>query len=101
MSGLELNADKTELMLLGSQPAEKTYAVTYLEESYNIMSNAKIKINGINFQRDRKLMKLDNVELAMSKMNQALRKWTRRGMSTRVGGAADGAACRRANQSIR
>ena len=82
MSGLELNADKTELMLLGTHPGEKVYEIRYLERTYKVPSSVKIKINGIVFQRDRELMKNENVDTFATKIDQCLRKWTRRNLST-------------------
>ena len=82
MSGLELNADKTELMLLGSHPAEKVYDIEYLGKLYKVPSSVKIKINGITFQRDRNLMRDENVGDVMNKIEQIFRKWSRRSLST-------------------
>ena len=82
MSGLELNADKTELMLLGAHPGEKSYDVAYLGRNYNIASSAKIKINGIFFQRDRQQMKNDNVDAVVSKMEAHFKRWSRRSLTT-------------------
>ena len=82
MSGLELNADKTELMLLGSNPVEKSYNVSYLNQNYNVTSKEKVKIIGILFQRDRQQMKTENVDLAISKIDKHFKNWSRRNLST-------------------
>ena len=82
MSGLELNADKTELMLLGRIQNEKSYNVTYLNDRHVIESKDKVKINGILFQRDRTQMEKDNVEIVMSRIDGHLKRWSRRNLST-------------------
>ena len=82
MSNLELNADKTELLLLGDQPREKTYNVNYLGKNYLVESSAKVKINGILFQRDEQQMCDDNVQEVVKKIDRIFKQWSRRNMTT-------------------
>ena len=80
-SGLILNADKTEVMRLGQQMV-KTYQILYMGKLYQIKTKNKIKINGIDFQSDRKAMVECNVRRAMSRMDKFFKAWTRRNLST-------------------
>ena len=80
-SGLILNADKTEIMALGT-PVVKTYQVLYMGKLYQLQTKNKIKINGIEFQRDQKSLVEDNVKGAITKMDKLFKAWTRRSLST-------------------
>ena len=81
ISGLELNADKTELIRLGSNnPA--TYDVEYRNRNHQIHSQDEIKINGIFFQRQYEPMVTRNVEVAIAKMDKHFKSWSRRSLST-------------------
>ena len=80
-SGLTLNADKTELMTLGSSEP-RTYHVNYTNSEYEIKTKEKIKINGILFQRRYDEMVTDNVNAAVGKMDKMFRNWSRRNLST-------------------
>ena len=81
MSGLELNADKTELIRLGSNdPAH--YNVAYMNRNHRISSQDEIKINGILFQRQYEPLIKSNVEAAIKKMDQHFKNWSRRSLST-------------------
>ena len=80
-SGLILNASKTELLLLGSD-LEKVFSVNYMGEVFRIATKPKIKINGINFQRDIVDLVDDNVNVTASRMDKHFRTWSRRSLST-------------------
>ena len=80
-SGLVLNADKTEIMLLGSN-IESSYDVTYLNKPYTITTKANIKVNGIVFQRNYDSMVTVNVKAAMDRMDKFFKSWSRRSLST-------------------
>ena len=82
LSGLELNADKTELMRLGENPAPKTYKIKYLDKEFELKSCDHIKINGILFQRNQDLMVDANIEAARQRIEANLAKWSRRNLST-------------------
>ena len=80
-SGLILNADKTELLLVGSD-LEKVYNIKYLGADYRISTKPKIKINGINFQRSSADLVDDNVNVVASRMDKFFKTWSRRNLST-------------------
>ena len=80
-SGLELNADKTELLRLGQAPRPKTYNVSYLSTNIGVDTSESVKINGIHFQRDPKKMEERNVRLVCDKIESNLRRWSRRSLS--------------------
>ena len=86
LSGLELNADKTEIMQLnnstklGSLP--KRFNIRYLAKDYVLETCKETKINGILFQQDVNRMKMANVESIINKMNSVLKKWSMRGLTT-------------------
>ena len=82
MSGLELNADKTEIMRIGKDPNERRYNVTYLGRSYELVSEESIKLNGLFFHRDANEMRRMNVKSAMDKMDTHFKKWSRRSLTT-------------------
>ena len=83
-SGLELNADKTEIMKSGSriEGHNEIFRVNYLNNSYAIAAKEKVKINGILFQANRERLKDENVEAAIGKMDRHFVSWARRGLST-------------------
>ena len=81
ISGLELNADKTELLRLGSEDI-KSYDVAYRSQNHVIKSVNEIKINGLLFQRDRGAMIQRNVNDVVRKMDAQFKSWSRRGLST-------------------
>ena len=77
ISGLELNADKTELLRLGSEDV-KSYDVVYRSQNHVIKSVNEIKINGLLFQRDRGAMIQRNVNDVVRKMDAQFKSWSRR-----------------------
>ena len=81
LSGLELNADKTELMRLGRRQ-EQLYQINYRERNYDLISLNELKINGIFFQNDRGRMMKRNIESILEKMDKHLKSWSRRSLST-------------------
>ena len=81
MSGLELNADKTELMLM-RDGAERSYNVEYLNRSYDVSTSESIKLNGLILHRDKDEMRTQNVKSATEKMDAHFKKWARRNLST-------------------
>jgi hypothetical protein len=83
-SGLQLNADKTELMRIrtANEGIEEVYQATYLDERYIIKSISKIKINGIIFQADEAQTRQVNVEKTIEKINSRFKSWSKRGLST-------------------
>ena len=81
-SGLQLNADKTELMLIGKRVIERAINVQYMGVQHRIETKVKIKINGIIFQRNYSALVEDNLSEAMKKMDKHFRSWSRRGLTT-------------------
>ena len=80
-SGLELNADKTEIMRLGNNEA-KTFSVLYKEADHVIHSLNEIKVNGILFQRDQETLLQRNVDEVVLKMDRQFKAWNRRNLCT-------------------
>ena len=81
-SGLELNADKTEVMRLGNNPPPRSYRVEYLGRQFDVDSCDQLKINGISFQRNHDRILDVNVAAVCEKINKNMTKWSRRGLST-------------------
>ena len=84
-SGLELNADKTEILRFASSQVnrvETSHEVRYSGNEYKLTTKGEIKINGILFQQDADLMKNSNVEAVLRKMEKQLQKWSTRRLST-------------------
>ena len=79
-SGLVLNADKTEIMRLGTN-VERSYDVNYMDVNYCITSKAQVKINGISFHRDYAATVQANVKLATARMDKQFKSWSRRSLS--------------------
>ena len=81
VSGLELNADKTEILRLNGD-IERTYQVTYLNKTFNLTTTPKIKVNGIVLQRDLEALERENADNVCQKMDKHFKAWSRRGLST-------------------
>ena len=81
VSGLELNADKTEILRLNGD-IEQTYQVTYLNRTFNLTTTPKIKVNGIVLQRDLEALERENADNVCQKMDKHFKAWSRRGLST-------------------
>ena len=80
-SGLILNAEKTELMKIGSD-LEGSYSISYRRQRHVIRSGEKMKVNGVIFQRDRTAMVNANVEAVVERMDRQFRNWSKRSLST-------------------
>ena len=80
-SGLELNADKTEILRLNNDN-ETTFNVRYLNKMFNLTTIPKIKVNGIVLQKDLIALERENADAICQKMNQHLKKWSRRNLTT-------------------
>ena len=80
-SGLQLNADKTEVMRLGTAD-QMSYHILYMNTQYVIETKNKIKINGVVLQREESALADENVQLALAKMDKFFRVWSRRNLST-------------------
>ena len=87
LAGLELNADKTEVMrfaseLRGTMFNSVNYRISYLGTGYDIATVKETKINGILFQQDEVEMRTRNVDNVRRKMETQLKNWSKRGLST-------------------
>jgi hypothetical protein len=81
-SGLELNADKTELLRLSRNTnLDKIYEVRYMHKTHKIPLMKETKINGILFQMNEADMKNANVDSCIAKIDRQLRGWSMRNLS--------------------
>ena len=80
LSGLELNANKTEILRLGNPPG-KIYKMNYMGATHEICAQEKVKINGILLQQDEQGMGRANLELVRQKIEANCRRWSSRRLS--------------------
>ena len=85
LSGLELNADKTEIMPIKSgnvriNLANLNFRITYGAETHIIKTCVTTKINGISFQQDEDRMRDENVASVIRKTEDQLKKYSRRNL---------------------
>ena len=80
-SGLELNADKTEILRIRGDNQEKLYNVNYLNKLNLIQSTPEVKINGIFLCRDLNAARERNVDAVIAKMERHYQSWSRRSLS--------------------
>ena len=78
LSGLKLNADKTEIITNG---AVNNYRITYLNEPYSIEASEAIKVNGLILSYDIANMHNLNFGKLYNSMDRQLRTWSNRGLS--------------------
>ena len=78
VSGLKLNADKTEIITSASL---ENYEVNYQSESYKISPKEHIKINGIIMGYDTELTRKLNIDKMYTAMDRQLRLWSNRGLT--------------------
>jgi exonuclease III len=76
-SGLELNADKTEILLLNSKVTE-TFNINYKNESINIRTVNRIKICGLYFCADMNEEYNLNVREKITKLEHKIKLWSHR-----------------------
>ena len=78
LSGLELNADKTEIMRIksGGNAEQVNLDILYCGNTYRIKSLNQIQINGILFKQDWNEMKLVNVDNVMDRIQTQCRRWS-------------------------
>ena len=83
-SGLELNADKTEILQIKSGGVNNigTFRVRYLDNEFEIKSKQEVKVNGILLQQNSDEQKRRNVMQAIERMETRFKAWTRRRLST-------------------
>ena len=78
LSGLKLNADKTELISNGHST---NYNITYLNQSHSIDISDSIKVNGLVLSYDNETMHNLNFGKLYNSMDNQLRAWSNRGLS--------------------
>jgi hypothetical protein len=79
-SGLELNADKTEILILNTEN-KSDFRFEYNGNSFNITSVDKIKICGLVFGTCDLLEYKMNVHDKISKLKQKIRAWSHRNLT--------------------
>ena len=79
-SGLELNANKTELIRFKSGGVRRQLAfnVRYLNNTHRIETKNEIKINGILVQQDLDRMRTSNIENVERRIVDHCKQWSRR-----------------------
>ena len=82
-SGLELNADKTEILKkkFNNDKVLEEFNVNYLNCGYKLKTCEVTKINGIFLQQDPNEMLQINVLKATERMERTFSNWSRRGLS--------------------
>ena len=81
MSGLKLNAEKTEILRIINprrHVRELNLRLTYTNTNFNITTKNEFKVNGIFLQQDLRTMVDRNVDKALTAMRQHLIKWSQR-----------------------
>jgi hypothetical protein len=80
LSGLELNADKTEILRLTSIEG-KSYSFKYQGKIHKIKNVSKLKICGIYFSSESEIESEHNVNDKIKKLECKLKPWIKRGLS--------------------
>jgi hypothetical protein len=78
LSGLELNADKTEILCLkmtNFDEPKKVFNFKYLEKQYNLSSVEKIKICGLYFCNDKEIEYEENIIEKIERLESQLKRW--------------------------
>ena len=80
VSGLELNADKTEIMRFksGGNAELVNFQIMYNNTQYRVESVSQVKINGILFHQDIAEMRTLNVDKAVERIQTQCRRWSAR-----------------------
>ena len=79
LSGLNLNADKTEIITNISEPT--THRVTYNNTTVSVSPCEEVKINGIFIGYDTDRVRRKNFEKIIHAMDKQLRMWSARSLS--------------------
>ena len=84
LSGLELNADKTDVLKSNKQKDDRDeqLEVEYLGSRHKLKNKSIIKLNGVFLQQDNEEMKNKNVEEVGKRMDKNFKLWSRRNLST-------------------
>ena len=81
VTGLLLNADKTEIFQLENVHTERNYHFTYNEVRTVVKNTDKIKLNGIELVSDPDETRRVNFEKVKEKMNNQFGAWANRGLT--------------------
>ena len=85
LSGLKLNAEKTELLHLIStnrrQPNQPLFSFSYGGERHDIAPKSEVKINGVLFHQEESRMRTRNVEEIAVKIDKKMKMWSKRNLS--------------------
>ena len=81
VSGLQLNADKTEFFSLANTYREKTYRFMYEGQDNTIKNLEKIKVNGLHLATDPGDTHKHNFNEIKKKMDKQFAAWSNRGLS--------------------
>ena len=81
ISGLQLNADKTEIFSLSATYRAQNYRFTYGNTDTMVTSQAHIKINGLHLATDPEETHKINFEAVKGKIDGQLSAWSNRGLS--------------------
>ena len=85
LSGLKLNAEKTELLHLIStnrrKPNQPLFSFSYGGERHDIAPKAEVKINGVLFHQEESRMRTRNVEEIAEKIDKKMKMWSKRNLS--------------------
>ena len=84
-SGLELNANKTEILRLRSRNLpivpQNLFRIQYSNQEHRLETLEQIKINGIVMCQEETRMRTENVDIVCGKINNQLKRWSCRNLS--------------------
>jgi exonuclease III len=81
ISGLRLNAEKTEIYEFGNNPPGTATDINYCEISYSINPVPEIKINGLYLCQNLRRLKELNMVMLIDKMERHFIQWSKRSLS--------------------
>ena len=79
VSGLNLNADKTELIC--HKNVERSFEVSYNLKTFKIKPCTEIKVNGLFISYDNKMVRKKNFEKVISSVEGQLKSWSHRNLT--------------------
>ena len=83
ISGIDLNVDKTEILIAGGSPAERMDPVNiiYQNRKLSLAPQAEVKICGVTFSHDKEISHMQNVTNNINKLQNVLNHWRMRNLS--------------------
>ena len=78
VSGLKLNADKTEII---SRGGPQHYDINYQNQSYRINLKSKMKVNGLILSYDEQEVRDENIAKMYDALKSQLKQWSNRGLT--------------------